>query len=699
MFNLLKRRKEPAYPHIPEPLLNILKTEFEEHFRVDELFKEFFQAETYRRSFTSKLVHVARGKGGDSWKVRRLATSMLQHHVCLLPPDNIEEFDFLFIQLKLKATGANNVKDAVLKEGYSTTDLRGFIVEFRRKLERLNRVHRQIKGSTTSVEGLGDFMHLSRQDCKLPLARYLFTPQEVVDQLLKHFNVSTGKRPTRSHAKKIDEATAHLPEFEASIISRLCKDARIYWVSETTSSSLNALVEYPLTSVVLVVKPPGSTVELEIKRAGRRLHPLSVVFMRNGRAVPPYHRLDGGSKDRNLEWEAEASSLFSRIFSRVHGREAPIGTIISIASTKTIPVGKGEVPLFDYFNDAQRFGAGFDEMRKAMKQSVEASRKERDRAPSQHRDAAGLTKEFLDIVAPAQAILLGTSSFRLDGLAAYLSDEGPAQYFKEGLGVDYTTLDARRLADDVLEEVLGVYLPPDVRYQNQEHYVAAAYAVPENRARADQTYRSLMRQIGVCWGTLLGMRGYSWGESFVARNVGLRSVWEAGHWTVKIIFMDHDNLRIKKKESKDFRPKKTLRGMRYDERFILGRPEDEPAEKGAVYYLENIYQVGEDVKAKAMAAFKEALKNAYLSTQDKLIHDADLQKRFHKTFIHRLRDWNIIVNHYLRAHDDPAAWESWKEDVRALLGDKGYEQDLIKEHLETIDKNADLLTRYSFLYV
>ena len=209
-------------------------------------------------------------------------------------------------------------------------------------------------------------------------------------------------------------------------------------------------------------------------------------------------------------------------------------------------------------------------MREAIRQSVEAFGNKQNQAPSKRGDAAGFTQEFLHFTSPGQAILSGTSSFRLDGLAAYLSSKGPEQYFKEGLGVGYTPHHARRFADDVLEEVLGVYAPPDSSCQHHEQYVEAAYAVPENRLRADHTYVSLMQQIGAFWGTLLGMRGYSWGESFVARNVALRSVWEDGQWTVKLIFMDHDNLRLMNEESKDFRPAKALRGMKYDERYILG---------------------------------------------------------------------------------------------------------------------------------
>ena len=321
LFIFLKRKKKKLHPSTPTTSLNFLETEYEQNPSGQELFKEFLQVETYHRSFVTKLLYIAKGHAGDSWNVRQLATLMLQHQVRLLPPNKSSEFNYLFTQLKLKTLEATTVKDDVLKEGYTTTDLGGFIVEFRRKLERFHRVHAPINGRATSVDALRAFIHLSRQDCKLSLARYLFTPEEVVDQILKHVRVSVGRKPKRNYAKEAARAENYLPEYEARILSLLCRDARLYWVAEHTSSSLNALIEYPLTTVVLVVKPPGSELELEIKRAGRKgLHLLNVVFKREGKIVPISHRLDGGSKNRNLEWEAAASSLFSKIFRRVHGR-------------------------------------------------------------------------------------------------------------------------------------------------------------------------------------------------------------------------------------------------------------------------------------------------------------------------------------------------------------------------------------------
>lgn len=697
MFNLLKKEKAPASPPLPAPLHHILNTEFDDDSRVYALFKDFLQAESYHRPFAEKLLHIARGNDGAAWPVRRLATLMLQHQALLLPPDRQEAFDFLFTALNLKTAGADTVEEAVLKEGYSTTELQGFINEFLRKLGRHHRVLRLIQGRTTSAEAVRDFIHLSRQACKLALARYLFTPHDVVDHLLKHVKVSAGKKVRASHIRSIKHIAATLPTFETGILRLLCEEERIYWVSEATPSSVNALVEYPLTTVVLVVKPPGSEVEVEIKRAGRRRHPLNAVFMREDKAVPKYHRLDGGSKDRNLVWESEASSLFATIFRQVHNRDAPIGTITSINTTKTIPAGNRNVPLFDYFNEASLFGEGFDEMRRAMQQIVDAFRKEKDKPASPSDDDAGLTRAFLDFTSPGQAILLGTSSFRVDGLAAYLADDGPTRYFEKGLNRDYTPLDARRFADDLLDEVLDVYHPPDVLYQSHAHYLDAAFAVPENRASAGRTYRSLLEQIGVCWGTLLGIRGYSWGESFVARNVGLRKVWAEGRWTVKIIFMDHDNLRLKKTSPKDFKPAKTLRGMRYDERFILGRPEEDPHDEGLVYFLEHIYRVEDEDKTQGMAAFKTALRHAYRATQDTLARNAELQTRFHKTFVPWIQDWNSLVRQYLRARDD-AASGSWRKEARALLGEKGYAPEVIEEHIDAIKHYGRLLNRYAFLY-
>ena len=93
-------------------------------------------------------------------------------------------------------------------------------------------------------------------------------------------------------------------------------------------------------------------------------------------------------------------------------------------------------------------------MRVAMGEAVETFTEEGDAILAHLRGELGLTAQFIGHVAPAQAILAGTSSFRLDKLALYLSSDGPKSYFTKGLGVPYLRRDAKRLADDLLPHLL-----------------------------------------------------------------------------------------------------------------------------------------------------------------------------------------------------------------------------------------------------
>jgi hypothetical protein len=299
--------------------------------------------------------------------------------------------------------------DAVLKEGYSTTDLHDFIPEFRRKLERLNHVHEQIMGQGTPNPALRDFIELSRKDCKLSLARYLFTPEEVVAEILRHLRVTDGAKDldTSQPAFVEDElkrAIAILPEFEARILKRLCEASNIYWVSETTSAEINSLVEYPATSVVLVIKPPGSDIEFEIKRAGRKdCHPLNVVFARNGYTVPPSHRLDGGSMQWLLRYEATSASRLSVIYRLVHGTEAPIARYFSRATIYSVPAKSAAVQTLAYFTESQTFGKGFPEIGGDGRILAAFRRKA---TPSYELPGDfGLTAQFIGIAAPHKRFL------------------------------------------------------------------------------------------------------------------------------------------------------------------------------------------------------------------------------------------------------------------------------------------------------
>ena len=631
---------------------------------------------------------------------------MLEHQILKLHPEKVDDFDFVFTQLNLKeASGSGQgIVRSVLKEGYSTTDLRQFIPEFRRRLARLNRVHRRVKGKRTPLSALGDFIALSRHECKLTLARYLFTPEEIVTEILGQLQVTRGvKDPGASQPVFVDAEAARgravLPEYEARILRKLCEGSRIYWVSATTSSAINSLVEYPATTVVLVIKPPGSDIEFEIKRTGRKGQtPLNVVFARDGYTVPPSHRLDGGSMQWLLRYEARSASQLSAIYRLVHGVEAPVAHYVSRTTISTVPVRGGEVQTLTYFTEPHAFGKGFREMRVAMKESVAAFRAEGHPNRLDLPGDLGLTAQFIGMTSPTQAILSGTSSFRLDKLATYLSNNGPQLYFEDGLAAASSTHDESRFADALLEEILGVYDPPGVKYRSYAQYLTAAFSVPANRARADRAYLSLVRQIATFWGTLLALRGYSRGESYVARNVGLKSLWNGGRWDVRIIFMDHDALALPGPADQGFDARSAVPGMALDESYIWEAWPPEQFATSEVGYLQSIYRVSKELDKKRRKVARTTLTKAYKKTQRELLTNHQLRPFFHEDFVKRLFDWDTLVKGYLQITPDTDACTKWTKEMKQMLEEKGYEERMFDVYREVIERHRGLLERQAYLF-
>jgi hypothetical protein len=693
-------------PSRQDRLRELFANEFHEPHQAYDLFADFLQQTNFSSNFCLKLLNLAKRPTTAPWELRRLALLMLEHQILKLSPDNLADFDFVLTQLKLKeGPGLNKrIRSSVLKEGYSNVDLCCFIREFRRKLERLKYVHDKIRGWRTTDQQIFNFLRLSRRDCKLSLARYVLTPDEVVDEIRRQLQVTDGVKDldtslSQSVQDELEPATKLLPDFEANLLRKLCESSCIYWVAATTSSEINSLLEYPIGTVVLVIKPPGSHVEFEIKRAGRKgPNALNVVYSRNGYTVAPTHRLDGGCMQSLLRYEFGASSKLGFIYRLVHGTEAPIPYYVSKATVYSVPGPNGGAQTIPYFTEPRIFGKGFREMRTAMKASVAAFRAEASSPPGDIPGDLGLTVQFIGEVAPAQAILCGTTSFRLDKLAAYFSDRGPDKYFKHGLGIAYTTGDAQRLADELLEEVLGVYQAPDRKYQNYEQYLKAAFCVPANRARADQVYHGLVEQIAKFWGTLLAVGGYTRGESFVARNVGLRSVWNKGQWEVRIVFMDHDAVVIPGREDGHFYAKGALPNMMTDESYIWRQNHPQVFANSEMGCLQRIYRIGKDVAARGQTVARFALRDAYKKTQSQLLANPRLRKLFSKAFIDRLLVWDAVVGGYLRLNNHKTANARWKKEMKQMLASKRYGETALEDYLKTIENNKEFLERYSYLF-
>ena len=682
--------------------LSKLPFEFRGNQRLNDLFNEFLTQENYSRDLCKKLLTVSRQKRGVPWEIRRLAILMLEHQILKLDSANISEFDFLLRQLGLKSARgrAPALTRDVLKQGYSTTDLPQFVLELRRRLQRLDHVHRGIKGRDTSKAAIHSFLNGSRCECRLSLARYLLTPEEVVSRIVGDLRVTPGiadHDPERPHF--MDAEIAHgvnvLPDFEAKILRGLCKAANVYWVSKTTSSQINSLVEYPLTTVVVVIKPPGSDIEFEIKRVGRKGdNALNVIYARNGYTVPPSHRLDGGCMQWLLRFEANAAAKFSRIYRLVHRANAPIASYISRSTIFSVPVAKAEVQTLPYFTQPQVFGSGFAQMRVAMSESVVDFIEENGAKLPPLPGDLGLTAHFISHVAPAQAILSGTTSLRLDRVAAYLSPDGLQKYFAEGLGTSYSNENGKQFADMLLEEVLGSYIRPGARYRNHAQYLDAAYELPENRATAERIYYSLVQEIAKVWGTLLGVRGYSRGESFVARNVGLKSYWDSGEWKVKIIFMDHDALAIPDFSVHNFLAQNALPEMFLDERYIWGGTNAAQRSTSAVGYLRCIYRIKDDIFERGQALASRVLREAYRKTQDGLLTNPKLRALFNDQFVSRLSDWDTFVTGYLQLNGDRKAAEAWKRDMKKALAAKGYRREAYDKYAQAVETNRLFVEKY-----
>jgi hypothetical protein len=652
----------------------VVHAEFGQASRAPALIETACAPAGYDPAAARTLLAAARGGLGEGWAERRLAVLLLENLLLRLSPGE----------------SSHEIHSLGMAGGMRETEISG-------RMARLKRAHDAIR--TPNLESIGwrYFLRVARDVSKLTLARFVFTPAEVVAEVRRHLTVSrgtggaihlmtgvTGRRPVEA------------PDYEAAILDLLCTQREIFWVTERCGAEINALVEYPLTSAVVVVKPPGSDWEIEIKRAGTRgPRLLDVIHNRGGVIAPLSHRLFGAS----LGWlgarEGKAVDYFSRVYRYVHGRQSPCSHTAVNTSVVTLPSGENEIHLLDYLNES---GPGTQE---AMRECVRNFPSETGVPPTTYSGALGLTLDTIGQMLPQQAIIFGSSSFRLDRIALYLSERGAESYFHEGLGRGYTIPDARWLADSVLEEILGEVDPPnvtnDVPYEDYGQYVRDAFAMPSNRRRADVHFVSVLRQIGECWGTLLAMRGFTDGESFVLRNVGLKSVYAGGEWQVRLIFMDHDDLILAASRYPYFWPTRELSGMDRDLIHILGGAQGDHVVEGEVRALESIYRVDAPTAEAGVRAMQEALVAAYRATQTQIDTNVEFRAQFYGEFLNWHRDFDHLYATLLRT--DPSQQEQWNAESRAYLRGRGWGEELIDESLYAVTRFRPLLERLRFLFL
>jgi hypothetical protein len=410
-------------------------------------------------------------------------------------------------------------------------------------------------------------------------------------------------------------------------------------------------------------------------------------------------------------WEAASAASLAHVYRLIHDAAPPISRSVAIASIYGVPAdgsadagthGGRERHVVDFFAHLEG-PSGRDETCRAMQRSVIAFCREMKTRAMPIRDDVELAAQFLGQVAPTQATLVGTSSFRLDRLVAHLAADGADRYFDRlgaaGAGGAWAGADARMFADEVLEEILGVVTPGGTPFHTHAQYVEAIFASPENRARADRQYRRAMRQIGTFWGTLLGLRAYTYGESFVARNVGVKSVWQNGEWTAQLLFMDHDGTFLSGQRTPDFHPLSALPGMTADDMHVWGfRSQTGETITGDVALLRTLYRIDERVEGEAQSMLRDELRRAFQRTRRAIRDDPSVRCGFAAAFLDRFDDWDAMVLGFLEIGEDRVARETWRARTSRWLDDKGYADNARREYLRAVERHETFLRKYAWLY-
>lgn len=538
----------------------------------------------------ARLAATARGRNRESWRLRRTAALMLEHLFWISTTPDEEA-------LVLAQLGAN-IDAATL----------------RKRVARNARVHDALRSSSD------EFVRLSECDSRVTFAPWLFTTDEVVDRIDASMRASRAVIQSIPDVPEIESEArltlARLPAWEREIVMSVAQTSRVLWMPVKRDESLGDLLAFPPETVVATVHPPGSDLEIEIKRTGRSTRrPLAVVWERNGAPVPPSHRLDGGSTWDLLRFEAISSARFAVVWRAIHGDEAPISRTIAVKAAYGLPDGSRELPVLEYFKQEAR--------RDCMRNVVRAFCEENDNDAPRLEDEMSLASRFLLHASPAQSIVVGTSALRLDKVAAMLAN-------------------ANGNLADLLDEILVLFDAP------KRMSLDAVFAIPSNRARADAYRRNAAKRLGALWGTFLALGISSSGESLVNRNVGLKAVFRDGEWTVELISMDHDNLRIALRGDMKLDIDELLEANWKDEIALFGGMYKGARVAGSLELLDEIYRAHDpaETRTEFFASARAAFARSVAATEP----GGAAAKLFSRKFLDELRRWRS----HLRRHK--TAW-------------------------------------------
>jgi hypothetical protein len=184
------------------------------------------------------------------------------------------------------------------------------------------------------------------------------------------------------------------------------------------------------------------------------------------------------------------------------------------------------------------------------------------------------------------------------------------------------------------------------------------------------------------------VKGYSNGESFVSRNIGLRSEWSGAQWRVGLRFMDQDDLHLPDPRLDDFSPHRLLKGMLLDQRYVSGS-KNHLNPKSSLFALTQIYRVTPQVYAAGVRVLKQARMSAVKKTTVELRRNIPLRDHFSPVFLKRSLECDRIWAAYSRERERirtvPALIDQLLKRICPAAPDEGK----IRQHAKALRESAE----------
>lgn len=693
-----------------------------------EIIEKLVSNNKYSDEFVSQLLKIMMDPS-LGWCVRQLASMALEVQILHLNLKSKRRYNRLInilIELNVLKKDKDKVgfidKDGLAKSGYPVNDVKAFVNSLIKRIRSQEYLYRRICTENRKSSDLGDFIYRSKQDDKHALFRFAVNAEQLLQQIKKQTNqvpkdtdegetagiAEYGYLPSRSLILN------SLPPLERALVERIIAGKDVLLISPETPSDFNYLVTHPYTyfyahepdkpleTRVILIRTPGTSIEMQIKGSGiHGKNPFDIGYLikynKNLPVVVRTHVLGGGADFRSILGEYETGLRFAKIYYQTYGKLPDMVLPIDIWGFKSVRIGAKEVNFMEYFSNPKYWGKkNFKKLKQRVREVASVWLDGYKSSWSFKKVLRELLKEFCF----GQLLYVRTTAFRLKTLAKYLFETGPDVYFREIGKSSYTEDDARRMADTLIEEILGEYVPPDIAFTTCPLYKKAAINDFRNKKRAGEIYKDLMKQMGQYWGAILGIGGTTDGYGFYDTNIGIKRVWENSEWKVKLVFHDLDSYYIPDERINVFRPTAFMRCFQKDARAI-----ESPTEATMKSLIDprtqiaNLYEVDENTRREGLAIFEREVRMAFQKTFATIKDDTSLSDIVKAGYVETFEAWVKAVQSFLEMKNmDALSKKEWEKKTMRDLRKIGLKGRVRREYINSIIKNADFLRKHRFIF-